>query len=192
VREGSAGTPIGAISHLASLSAQLRQIQPEVVLVDLPETDPQFLSAIRSLPPHSAAILVLIDEPDPHWTATLLRAGVRAILPRESSPQEVAAAIHSAHLGLLTLEPELAGDLANQVHGEDNDSVPQPVGELTAREIEVLRLLAEGVANKEIAERLGISDHTVKFHISSIFGKLGASSRTEAVTLGIRLGLIVI
>jgi DNA-binding NarL/FixJ family response regulator len=66
------------------------------------------------------------------------------------------------------------------------------LGELTAREIEVLRLLAEGAANKEIAYRLGISDHTAKFHISSILAKVGAASRTEAVTLGIRMGLIVL
>ena len=64
--------------------------------------------------------------------------------------------------------------------------------DLTPREIEVLKLVAAGLANKEIAHRLEISDHTVKFHVASVMGKLGASSRTEAVTLGIRLGLIMI
>ena len=64
--------------------------------------------------------------------------------------------------------------------------------EITSRETEVLRMLAEGLVNKEIAARLGISEHTVKFHISSILDKLGASTRTEAVTLGIRRGLIPI
>jgi len=63
---------------------------------------------------------------------------------------------------------------------------------LTPREIEVLRLLAAGLGNKEIASRLRISDHTVKFHVASVMGKLGASSRTEAVTLGIRHGLVMI
>ncbi|HEV8722827.1 MAG TPA: response regulator transcription factor [Candidatus Binatia bacterium] len=63
---------------------------------------------------------------------------------------------------------------------------------LTPREIEVLRMMAEGLGNKEIATKLLISDHTVKFHISSIFAKLGVSSRTEAVTVGIRQGLIMI
>jgi len=66
------------------------------------------------------------------------------------------------------------------------------VEELTPREVEVLRLLADGLGNKEVALRLGISDHTVKFHISSILAKLGAGSRTEAVTLGIRRGLILL
>ena len=63
---------------------------------------------------------------------------------------------------------------------------------LTPREIEVLRMIAEGLGNKEIASKLKISDHTVKFHISSIFAKLGASNRAEAVTLGIRLGVIMV
>jgi DNA-binding NarL/FixJ family response regulator len=65
-----------------------------------------------------------------------------------------------------------------------------PAEQLTAREAEVLRLLAEGLGNKDIAEKLGISEHTIKFHIRSILGKLGAASRTEAVTRGLRSGLI--
>jgi DNA-binding NarL/FixJ family response regulator len=64
--------------------------------------------------------------------------------------------------------------------------------DLTPREIEVLRMLAEGLGNREMASRLGISDHTVKFHISSILDKLGASTRTEAVTMGIRMGIILL
>ena len=73
-----------------------------------------------------------------------------------------------------------------------NSVRPETLEELTPREIEVLRMMAEGFANKEIALRLSISDHTVKFHISSILGKLGVSSRTEAVTQGIRMGLILL
>jgi DNA-binding NarL/FixJ family response regulator len=72
------------------------------------------------------------------------------------------------------------------------EPIQEAVEELTPREIEVLRMMAEGLANKEIATRLGISDHTVKFHISSILAKIGASTRTEAVTLGIRMGLILL
>ena len=192
LRQSTAVKSIGSISTLASLNTQLRQIQPDVIIVDLPGPDPQFLPAIRALPPHSAAVVVLIDEPDAPWSARAVRSGVRAILPRESSPEELEAAIHCAHLGLVLLEPELASDIAARVRAEDGDALPQPLGELTAREVEVLRMLAEGLGNKEIAERLGISDHTVKFHISSILGKLGAASRTEAVTQGIRMGLIVL
>jgi DNA-binding NarL/FixJ family response regulator len=72
------------------------------------------------------------------------------------------------------------------------ENVADGLEELTAREVEVLRLMAEGFGNKQIAAHLGISDHTVKFHISSILAKLSVSSRTEAVTQGIRMGLIVV
>jgi DNA-binding NarL/FixJ family response regulator len=78
------------------------------------------------------------------------------------------------------------------VRADSGDPAAQAVGELTAREIEVLRMLAEGLGNKEIASRLGVTDHTIKFHISSILGKLGAASRTEAVTMGVRMGLILL
>ena len=83
-------------------------------------------------------------------------------------------------------------DLARHVHVEHPDSAPEAFDELTAREIEILRMLADGLGNKQIASQLGISEHTVKFHISSILDKLGASSRTEAVTSGIRMGLILL
>jgi DNA-binding NarL/FixJ family response regulator len=90
------------------------------------------------------------------------------------------------------LEPDLARGLFSNNSVRPNQYDFDEVEELTAREIEVLRMLAEGFANKEIASRLGISDHTVKFHISSILAKLGASTRTEAVTLGVRKGLILL
>jgi DNA-binding NarL/FixJ family response regulator len=79
--------------------------------------------------------------------------------------------------------------LRTQAKNDSSGTLPEA---LTPREIEVLRLLAEGVGNKEIASRLGLSEHTVKFHVASIMGKLGAESRTEAVTMGIRHGIILI
>jgi DNA-binding NarL/FixJ family response regulator len=192
LREISGLQVIGSIGTLAALGSQLRQIQPAVVVADLPETDPGFLMTVESLPAQSTAMIVLLDEPDISWSARALRSGVRAILHREASSEEIEAAIRAALVGMVLVEPELASDLASQVRSEPGELAPQPLGELTAREIEVLRMLAEGLGNKEMAERLGISEHTVKFHISSILGKLGAGSRTEAVTLGIRMGLIVL
>jgi len=134
----------------------------------------------------------LLHEPDTAWSARALSAGVRAILEKEASPEDIIAAIQTAHLGLVTLDPELAGDIAGRIRTDFADAPPRAVGELTGREIEVLRMLAEGLGNKEIAARLGITEHTIKFHISSILGKLGAGSRTEAVTLGVRMGLILL
>jgi len=162
-----------------------------VVVVDLDTPHPQFLNDVRALPP-PAAVVVLLHEPDAAWSALALRAGVRAILEREAEPEEMVTAIQAAHLGVVTLDADLVLDLAGRVRADSVDVPAQAVGELTAREIEVLRMLAEGLGNKEIASHLGVTDHTIKFHISSILGKLGAATRTEAVTMGVRMGLITL
>jgi DNA-binding NarL/FixJ family response regulator len=90
------------------------------------------------------------------------------------------------------LGSEIANSLSERLPHSRSAEPLVPAEELTERELQVLELLAEGIGNREIATRLKISEHTVKFHISSILGKLQASSRTEAVTYGIRQGLIVI
>ncbi len=117
-------------------------------------------------------------------------SGVKAILPRDSEMDEILPAIQAAYAGLVLLDPEVTQNLAARVRPSNGfTAAPE---DLTPREIEVLRMLAEGLGNREMASRLGISDHTVKFHVSSILDKLGAATRTEAVTLGIRMGLILL
>ena len=192
VVRGASGLALaGSVTSLAALSAQFRELQPDVVVVDLDTPHPQFLNDVRALPP-PAAVVVLLHEPDAAWSALALRAGVRAILEREAEPEEMVTAIQAAHLGVVTLDADLVLDLAGRVRADSVDVPAQAVGELTAREIEVLRMLAEGLGNKEIASHLGVTDHTIKFHISSILGKLGAATRTEAVTMGVRMGLITL
>lgn len=181
----------GAVAALASLTNQFREVHPDVVVVDLDSPVPQFLNDLRALP-SPAAVVVLIEQPEATWGARALRTGVRAILERDAAAEEIVAAIESAHLGAVILDPELALELAARVRTDAVDAPIETVGDLTPREVEVLRMLAEGLANKEIASQLGITDHTIKFHISSILGKLGAATRTEAVTLGVRRGLIVL
>jgi len=113
-----------------------------------------------------------------------LRAGARGALLRGAPPAALAAALHAAALGLSVLEPPFAEAFLHP---------PERVagGEaLTPREREVLALLAEGLANKQIAVRLGISDHTAKFHVNAILGKLGAESRAEAIVRAARAGLV--
>lgn len=112
------------------------------------------------------------------WTA-----GARAVLARSVPAETLVAALGAAAHGLAVLDPALAGGLPLA-------RPASPPAELTARELDVLRLLAEGLPNKAIAQRLAISEHTVKFHLNAILGKLGAQSRTEAVVVAIRLGLI--
>ena len=101
----------------------------------------------------------------------------------------IVAAVQAAAAGLVALDPR---DLEVLLAGAAHAHPPPETAALTARELEVLRMMAEGAANKNIAWKLGISEHTVKFHVASILGKLNAASRTEAVTTGIRKGLILI
>jgi DNA-binding NarL/FixJ family response regulator len=109
--------------------------------------------------------------------------GERGAPTRELTPAQIATAVHVAAAGLVVLPAE-GFPLASPV---------EPLAEaLTAREMDVIEMLAEGLSNKMIAHRLSISDHTAKFHVNSILTKLNAGTRTEAVTRGIRLGLIKI
>jgi DNA-binding NarL/FixJ family response regulator len=180
---------VGSAAGLGTLRSSVSGLQPDIVLVDLSAPDPELLSATSLLEAH-AAVVALIDEPEASWVARALRARVRAILPRDSSEEEIHSAVYAAHRGFVLLDPNVTGELVSRVPS-DNMSA-ETLDELTPREIEVLGMLAEGLGNKQIAGRLAISEHTVKFHISSILDKLGASSRTEAVTLGIRMGLILL
>ena len=191
VRESTSLKLVGAVPGLIGLAGRAQQMHPDVLLADLSQPDPHFPSTVASLDQTGIATVTLIDEPELAWTAAALRSGARAILPRESSEAEIVSAVFAAYRGLVLLDPETTRELASQTRAAPKHP-SEAVEELTAREIEVLRLMAEGFGNKEIASRLGISDHTVKFHISSILAKLGASSRTEAVTQGIRMGLVLL
>jgi two-component system, NarL family, response regulator YdfI len=181
---------VGSAPLISGVSAQARALQPDVIVADLDRADPQFIPTISG--GAGMAVVTLIDSPNPSWTAHAVRAGVKAILPRDAPPEEMFSAIQAAYAGLVLMDPAVVQDLARHARFERADSPPEAFDELTAREIEILRMLAQGLGNKQIAAQLGISEHTVKFHISSILDKLGVSSRTEAVTSGIRTGLILI
>ena len=171
----------GTIAHL---STSVARTGADVVLADD--------SLARHLEPALSAIVLLTDAEDARVISRLLKTGVRAVLPRESDADEIVAAIYAAYGGQVLLSAEAAENLA-AVYGDSEAELDDAlVEEITPREIEVLRLLAGGLVNKDIASRLNISDHTVKFHVSSILEKLGAATRTEAVTIGIRRGLIPI
>ena len=174
----------GAMTGLASFA---RSNDLDVIVIDS--------DSIHSLllkPTSDAAIVLLTEVSHARSISRLLRSGVRAILSRDCDPDDILSAIYAAYDGLVLLSTATAQSLAavygdQPLEGEDEFSE-----EITSRETDVLRMLAEGLVNKDIAARLGISEHTVKFHISSILDKLGASTRTEAVTPGIRRGLIPI
>ncbi len=114
-------------------------------------------------------------------------AGARGVVFRNSEPERVVAALRALSRGLVVLDETLAA----QVIRPPADTTAA-LDALTSREVEVLALLAGGLSNKLIADRLGISEHTAKFHVNAILGKLGAQSRTEAVVRAARLGLVVL
>ena len=177
----------GSFGTLASLVSFARSTELDVIVIDS-DSIHDLLRELTS----DAAIVLLAEVSDARSIARLLRSGVRAILSRESAADDVLSAISAAYDGLVLLSTATADRLAG-VFGDQLAEVDDELSEeITSRETEVLRMLAEGLVNKDIAARLGISEHTVKFHISSILDKLGASTRTEAVTLGIRRGLIPI
>lgn len=115
--------------------------------------------------------------------------GERGAPTRELTPAQIGAAVYVAAAGLVVMPAEESAALPHS----PRSSLGEPMAEaLTAREMDVIEMLAEGLSNKMIAHRLSISDHTAKFHVNSILAKLNAGTRTEAVTRGIRLGLIKI
>jgi len=136
------------------------------------------------------AAVVLSD--DPSQPVQLARAGLRgwACLARDVDADQLDLAVRSAEAGLVLLDlPLAASSLTTPVPLATRLPLTEP---LTARELQVLQLVAQGLPNKGIARRLGISENTAKFHVASLCGKLGASSRTEAVTLAARGGLILL
>jgi len=171
------------IASLPDLSAA-EALHPDVILAALP------LAEIA--PPSNGrtpALVLLTNEAQPAWTQDALRYGVRAVLPRDASQSEILAAVDAAANGLAVLDPR---DLDQLLASATPAPAAAETSTLTARELEVLHMIAEGAANKIIAWKLNISEHTVKFHVASILAKLGASTRTEAVTIGIRKGLVLL
>jgi two-component system, NarL family, response regulator YdfI len=183
-------TVVGSASDLDVLTKEVRQLQPDVVLVDLSgnllQSVWEKLLVIQE-DQYPLAMIVIVEELDSIDLETALRSGIRGILPSTSTESEIIAAVEAIASGLLVLHPDAVELLSIR-----EKVVTNPVQSLTPREIEVLGMLGSGLGNKAIAKRLHISEHTVKFHLSSIFQKLSVSSRTEAVAVGIRLGLIML
>jgi two-component system, NarL family, response regulator YdfI len=172
---------------------RVEDLQPEIVLLDLDSpSDESFSAAIQSGGALvNSSVMILTEDPE-SLAVDVSGSGLRAILPRYATPEEIIAAIQAVATGLVALHPDVFDFLLSRIRSGRQAELDPSDQILTPREIEILRMIAEGLGNKEIASKLSISDHTVKFHISSIFAKLSASNRAEAVTLGIRHGLIMV
>ena len=165
---------------------------PDVLLVEaITLSDPAARKAM-DWASEGGPVVLLVRNPAAEAVAEALRTGVKAVLSSGRSGPEIGAAIEAAAAGLVVLDPTGLETLWRAPSMVSNGGFEPLAEALTPRELQVLQLLAAGLGNREIASRLEISEHTVKFHVAAIMGKLGAASRTEAVTVGIRHGLIMI
>jgi len=184
---------VGVLSDLRQLSENLEELQPDVLVAEIAGQDRTLPEEILKLSEEApVAVVLLVDDANSERDLDALRNGVRAVLPRNMSPVGIVAGVEAVGAGLAVLLPEGVDTLLRESTASHRAVSPPLVEALTPREIEVLGMMVEGWGNKEISTRLGISEHTVKFHVASIMGKLNASSRTEAVTSGIRHGLIML
>jgi len=157
------------------------------------ETDVLLLTSVTDLPEtgeNSPAILLLTDRLEDAQMLADIPSVIWGLLPMSASGEELEAALNALGEGLWVGAPALLRGVMrepNRIELTNNDELLEP---LTARETEVLQLIARGLANKQVALKLNISEHTVKFHLSSLYAKLNVSSRTEAIRVGLGLGLI--
>jgi NarL family two-component system response regulator YdfI len=168
---------------------------PRTQDVDEKETEVLILASVSSavlaaLNTDSFGLLLLTDDLEEARALFDLNARTWGVISAAASADEIAAAVHAVGEGLWVGAPGLVKTLMRPQRRGDVAGEESVIESLTAREREVLQLMAEGLANKQIALRLSISEHTVKFHLSSLYGKLGVASRTEAVKRGLGLGLI--
>ncbi|MGP0092562.1 MAG: helix-turn-helix domain-containing protein [Xanthobacteraceae bacterium] len=191
VREQPGVALLGATASPQTLSQWIERDRVDAVLADAPQREQLNDWLVRH---PGTAFIVLIGETD-EGGLDALGAGAKAIIPRSASPAEILASIAAATNGLVVLPPGLLETFLAE-KSPDPDTLPTRDAEgrplLTKRELEVLAAMADGASNKAIARRLGISFHTVKFHVAAILGKLDADSRTEAVAKAAHLGLVML
>lgn len=178
---------VGEAENGANAIHRCADILPDVVLMDMVMPDLDGVSATRAIRQQfpTVQIIALTSFKDSQLIKNALEAGAIGYQLNAVSADELARAIRAAHVGRATLSPEIAQAIV-QAAGE----APPPGADLTERECAVLILMVEGLNNTQIAARLVVSPSTIKSHVSNILSKLGVVSRTEAVTLALRHGLV--
>lgn len=182
---------VGQTSGGAALPEDMEVFQPDAILVDLGWTPDKLLAQLIALIELDVPLVALLadDSAAPEVLSALAEFTVYGLLRQNTAPERIVAALNAVIDGLIVLDPLLAKIAIPAAASQAVDALTET---LTKREIEVLQLLATGQTNKAIARKLGITDHTVKFHVNAIMTKLGAQSRTEAVVRATRAGLLML
>jgi DNA-binding NarL/FixJ family response regulator len=184
---GQAGVlVVGQSAVQGELELMLEASRPDILVWDLGWSADASLEVLAEHAADFPPVVALM--PGPEHAAEARRAGARGLVARDADADTIAIAVRAVWRGLRVIDPVLE---VHQPSGDDRP-IPAPLEPLTGRELEVLRLVAEGLPNKAIAARLEVSDHTVKFHLNAVLRKLGAQSRTDAVVRATRLGLILL
>jgi DNA-binding NarL/FixJ family response regulator len=192
---------IGSTTAGVALAERVHTLTPDVIVLEPPVLEDDalalWLAGVSNAADGVPFILVGDDVPRVQ-TRDLLHSGLRGLLSYDATAEELRAAVEAVAAGLVILDPVavdtmlavLERAVPPRVLPAVTPALATPVPSLTPREIEVLNVAAEGLGNKHIAARLGISEHTVKAHLAAIFEKLDVTTRTEAVTLGARMGIV--
>jgi DNA-binding NarL/FixJ family response regulator len=184
---GQAAGGIEALDWLASMDADGRR--PDVIVMDLQMAPMDGIESTRQVRAlyHDVEVVALTSFAEEERVHAALEAGASGYLLKDSDADEVAAAVRAAHRGELQLDPVIARRLMSSLRDRRDDD---PGSELTSRELDVLRLVATGKPNKQIAAELAISERTARTHVSHILRKLHLSSRTQAALWAVREGLV--
>ena len=166
-----------------------RSLQPDVILLDLLMPRKEGTEAIEEIKAENAQahILVLTSFSEDEKVYAAIKAGAMGYLLKDSAPQEILDAIHTVYRGEMSMDPAIANKLMREL--QRSSELPPTEEPLTEREVEVLKLLAQGLQNKEIAEELVISERTVSTHVSNILSKLHLANRTQAALYALKEGL---
>jgi NarL family two-component system response regulator LiaR len=181
---------VGEAANGLEAVTEARAKQPDIILLDLvmPEMDGvQAIYEIKKENPE-ARILVLTSFSEDDKVFPAIKAGALGYLLKDSSPQELAQAIGDVYQGQPSLHPTIALKMIRELNRPSN--LPPTKDSLTGREVAVLRLVAQGQTNREIAEKLNISEATVGTHVSNLLGKLQLANRTQAVLYALREGMV--
>jgi DNA-binding NarL/FixJ family response regulator len=183
---------VGEASDGAEAVDMAQELAPDVILMDvtMPELDGVEATRLVKAANPAIRVIMLTMHADQEVLAAAIRSGASGYLVKDCSTEEIADAIRSAVSGETTLSPALAASMLNEVRKLDPPEQPEEDRVVTKREEEVLQLIADGCSTPEVAERLYISQKTVKNHLASIYQKLDARDRTQAVLQAVRMGIV--